>query len=161
MISASQFEQRHKGMTTVAKKVYAAVPMAEPWAPSFIHSEMQRQGSSMRDTRIVEGCLNSLKEAGLVLEPSRRLFVRAPIKPSKTNTDQQPQKEIDMSTKPAQTTATEPRAPMAILSDLAARLKALADDLETAALEIDEHIAAKDVDAAKLKQLQTLLKSLS
>ena len=66
-----------------------------------------------------------------------------------------------MSTKPAQTTATEPRAPMAILSDLAARLKALADDLETAALEIDEHIAAKDVDAAKLKQLQTLLKSLS
>lgn len=30
-----------------------------------------------------------------------------------------------------------------------------------AALEIDEYVTAKDGDAAKLKQLQTLLKSLS
>ena len=43
----------------------------------------------------------------------------------------------------------------------AAKCKALTDEIETAALEIDEYVTAKDGDAAKLKQLQTLLKSLS
>ena len=42
-----------------------------------------------------------------------------------------------------------------------ARCKALADEIETAALEIDEYVAAKDVDAGKLKQLQALLKGLA
>lgn len=53
------------------------------------------------------------------------------------------------------------RTPLAILNDLAAKCKALQDEIEMAALEIDEYVTAKDGDAAKLKQLQTLLKSLS
>lgn len=52
------------------------------------------------------------------------------------------------------------RAPIAILSDLAARLRQVADDVETAALEIDEHLAQKSAGAEKLAQLQQLLKSL-
>lgn len=47
------------------------------------------------------------------------------------------------------------------MSELAALCKALADEIETAALEIDEYVAAKDVDAGKLKQLQALLKGLA
>lgn len=55
----------------------------------------------------------------------------------------------------------QPRKPMEILSELAVRCKSLADEIETAALEIDEYVSAKDVDSGKLKQLQALLKGLT
>lgn len=147
-------------MSGIAQKVYAAVPCAAPWSVSYIHSEMQRLGSSTRDVRIVQGCLNSLKDAGLIQEASKGLFVRTQIKPNPvadSTPQEQPvtqQQQIPAKQKPL-------RTPLVILNDLAAKCKALQDEIEMAALEIDEYVTAKDGDAAKLKQLQTLLKSLS
>ncbi len=163
MISQSRFEQRFKSMTAIAQKVYAAVPMVEPWSPSFICSEMQRLGSSTRDSRVVEGCLNTLKEAGLVLEPSRRVFIRSPIKPDPIippQKDQAMTNAITLTASKTDKTEKKSRAPIAILSELATRLKKLSDDMEIAALEIDDYITSKDADAEKLKQLQVLLNSL-
>lgn len=164
MISASQFERRHSALSVNCKKVYAAVPISEPWSVSYILSEIQRLSSFTSNMRVVTGSLNALKASGLILEPEPSLFVRAPIKPPKSPDEITTTEEEDMSKaapieKPAK--QTDPRNPMAILSELATRCKALADEIETAALEIDEYVTAKDVDAGKLKQLQALLKGLA
>ena len=165
MISASQFERRHSALSVNCKKVYAAVPISEPWSVSYILSEIQRLSSFTSNMRVVTGSLNALKASGLILEPEPSLFVRAPVKPPKgaeeitTTTEEEEMSKtapIEKSVKQA-----EPRNTMAVLSELAARCKALADEIETAALEIDEYVAAKDADSGKLKQLQALLKGLA
>lgn len=158
MISASQFERRHSALSVNCKKVYAAVPISEPWSVSYILSEIQRLSSFTSNMRVVTGSLNALKASGLVLEPEPSLFVRAPVKPPKSPDEIATTEEE--TTMPAPT-PKQPRNPMAILSELATRCKALADEIETAALEIDEYVAAKDADSGKLKQLQALLKGLA
>ena len=103
------------------------------------------------------GCLNSLKEAGLVVESLRGCFQRVAIKPEKETVIQktmQPKTPM-MPIKPPAV-----RAPMLVLSELSARFRVLADDMETAALEIDEMFTAKSAGAEKLAQLQQLLKSI-
>ena len=159
MLSLMKHQERVKHLSATAQKVYSAVPISEPWSVTRIYSEMQRIGTSTRDQRVVQGCLNSLKESGLVVEPERGIFARVAIRPEvkKQTESQTTTKEEKM---PITATKT-PRNPMAILSDLAARCKALADEIETAALEIDEYVTAKDADAGKLKQLQALLKGLA
>ena len=158
MISASQFERRHSALSVNCKKVYAAVPISEPWSVSYILSEIQRLSSFTSNMRVVTGSLNALKASGLVLEPEPSLFVRAPVKPPKSPDEIATTEEE--TTMPAPT-PKPPRNPMTILSELATRCKALADEIETAALEIDEYVAAKDADSGKLKQLQALLKGLT
>ena len=160
MLSPVKHQERIKNMSAIAQKVYAAVPAAEPWSMTCIHQEIQRTGSTTRDTRVVHGCLNTLKEAGLIEEPSRGTFVRVAVRQDKPKPPESLPTIKEEKTMP-EPTPKQPRSPMAILSDLAAKCKALTDEIETAALEIDEYVTAKDGDAAKLKQLQTLLKSLS
>lgn len=164
MISSARFKQIHNGMTALAQKVYAAVPISEPWSTSYIHSEMLRNGGSTKDFRTVAGCLNSLIEAGLVLEPVRGTFIRSQVKEKPTNTVTAETLKEPMSSTP---TAKIEKSPVAILSGIAGRAKAasevlrkLADDIETAALEIEENNTARDADISKLKQLQQLLKGL-
>lgn len=160
MLSPVKYQERLKNLSAIAAKVYAAVPASEPWSMSYINSELQRTGGITRDTRLLHGCLNSLKLAGLISEPERGVFVRVPVRQEKPKPPESIPTIKEEKTMPAPT-PKQPRSPMAILSDLAAKCKALTDEIETAALEIDEYVTAKDGDAAKLKQLQTLLKSLS
>lgn len=155
-ISTTKFQAMHRSLTAIAQKVYAAVPASEPWSVSYIHSEMARLGSSTRDVAIVYGCLNSLKASGLVTEPQRGCFVRVAMKPEKSAVQPNPIEITPMATiKPPAA-----RSPMTILSELSSRFRALADEVETAALEIDELFTAKSAGAEKLAQLQQLLKSI-
>lgn len=169
MITESQFSRRYHALSVNCKKVYDAVPIAEPWSTSYILSEIQRLCSYTSNMRVLTGSLQSLKASGLVQEPTKGLFVRTPVKPGKDESEaeqitdaktQQPEPTKEEKTMPAPA-QKQPRNPMAILSELATRCKALADEIETAALEIDEYVTAKDVDAGKLKQLQALLKGLA
>lgn len=157
MLSPVKYQERMRNLTAIASKVYAAVPAAEPWSMTRIHAEMQRLGGTWRDQRIVHGCLNSLKDAGLIEEPERSVFVRVAVRPDKPK----PPEPTTTQEEKKMPTPKQPRNPMAILSELATRCKALADEIETAALEIDEYVAAKDADSGKLKQLQALLKGLA
>lgn len=163
MLSPVKYQERMKNLSAIAAKVYAAVPASEPWSMSYINSELQRTGGITRDTRLLHGCLNSLKLAGLISEPERGVFIRVPVRADKPKTQseriQQPTTTEDK--KMPAPAAKTPRHPLAILNELAAKCKTLQDEIELAALEIDEYVAAKDGDAEKLKQLQTLLKSLS
>ena len=156
-ISANKYLVMLRSLSAIAQKVYAAVPASEAWSVSFIHSEMGRLGSTTRDVSIVYGCLNSLKEAGLVTESQRGCFQRVAAKPEKETVIQP-----TMQPKPPMTPIKTPaaRSPMLVLSELSARFRVLADDMETAALEIDEMFTAKSAGAEKLAQLQQLLKSI-
>lgn len=160
-ISASKFQAAHKLLLAIAQKVYAAVLASELWSTSYIHSEMARLGSSTRDVAVVLGCLNTLKSAGLVIEPQRNTFIRSPVKSEKPAAE--PAAQINPQQKELMTPAKteEARSPMIILSGIASRFRALADEVETAALEIDELFTAKSASAEKLAQLQQLLKGLS
>ena len=167
MITESQLARRYQALSVNCKKVYDAVPISEPWSTSYILSEIQRLCSYTSNMRVLTGSLQALKASGLVQEPQKGLFLRTPIKPGKDESEAEPleaAKQSEPTTKeekPMSTTQKPPRNPMAILSELATRCKALADEIETAALEIDEYVTAKDVDAGKLKQLQALLKGLA
>lgn len=158
MLSPAKYQERLHNLSAIAQKVYAAVPASEPWSMTCIHQEIQRTGGSTRDARIVHGCLNTLKESGLIEEPTRGTFIRSAIRPEKPKTTEITTKEEKM---PAAPTPKQPRNPMTILSELAVRCKSLADEIETAALEIDDYVKSKDADAGKLRQLQELLKGLS
>lgn len=163
MISETKYKERIRNLSSIATKVFSAVPISEPWSMSRIFAEMRRAGGTTRDERIVCGCLNSLKEAGLIEEPEPSIFIRCKVRPSKSESESElvvEPKEKEPTPMPSPI-VKQPRAPLAILSELATRCKSLADAIETAALEIDEYVAAKDVDAGKLKQLQALLKGLT
>ena len=148
--------------TGVAKKVYGAVPINEAWPSKSIVVELARQGQ-VRDFSIVEGCLNTLKEVGLIKEPSPGHFQR--VKP----------KAEPMSTKPLDpvlpsnsSVKGEPTEPVDRLAAIGTKLRGLsqmflelADDIDEAALAFEEKTSGNDEELAKLRQLKNVLKSLS
>lgn len=175
-MNKARFDLRYSSLSAVAQKVFHAVPKEEAWAVPQIHNELARKGQNI-DRRIVEGCLRALIDQGLITQPSTSIYRQVKVKePSPI----QKSEEIDYMTTPKSALpARMPGPPDAVCKDVpplppldrlsalanSARqmmtaLKALSDDIETAALEIAEQMAANEENAAKMKQLQALLKSL-
>lgn len=168
-------EARHRavlgGLSSIARKVYEATPISEPWAMTRIMSEMNRVGLPVAH-KVAGGCLSTLVSAGLVTEPDRGCFIRAPIR----NTKATPEPDIKpvaaiaapaaTTKQEAQLTTTKP-SPIDKLSALSVRvemmtnqLKDLANDLTAVAIEIEEQTAADKAGLEKLHQLQSILKGL-
>lgn len=148
--------------TGVAKKVYGAVPINEAWPSRQIVMELSRQGQ-VRDFSIIEGCLNTLKEVGLIREVAPGHFQRVKPKPIA-------EKEAEpMSTKPLNPpTKSEPAEPVDRLAAIGTKLRGLsqtflelADDIDEAALAFEEKTSGNNEELAKLRQLKNVLKSLS
>lgn len=64
-----------RGLTTVARKVFDATPINEPWSASQIDAELRRIGTP-KSIHMVTGCLNGLVKDGLVTEGPLRMFQR-------------------------------------------------------------------------------------
>ena len=148
--------------TGVAKKVYGAVPINEAWPSRQIVMELSRQGQ-VRDFSIIEGCLNTLKEVGLIREVAPGHFQRVKPKPIA-------EKEAEpMSTKPLNPpTKSEPTEPVDRLAAIGTKLRSLsktflelADDIDEATLAFEEKASGNDEELAKLRQLKNVLKRLS
>ena len=145
--------------TGVAKKVYGAVPINEAWPSRQIVMELSRQGQ-VRDFSIIEGCLNTLKEVGLIREVAPGHFQRVKPKPIA-------EKEAEpMTTKPLN--PVTPPEPMDRLVAIGTKLRGLsqmflelADDIDEATLAFEEKASGNDEELAKLRQLKNVLKSLS
>lgn len=171
-MNQQKFESSYRGLSSQAKKVYDAVPIVESWSPAQLVAELRRRNSSMSEVRVIMGCLNTLKEGGLVIEPEKGFFRREAIRPKMEPIDQ----EADFFKTINETTMKEPMSPTpkllppllpasAInpidrLSLLASRLRDLASDMDTAALDLAEQAEKNDAETAKMRQLQALLKSL-
>lgn len=175
----AKFQGIHNGMTSICKKVYTATPINEPWTPAQILHEMFRIGCST-DLRMVSGCLNSLLAQKVVMENPRGHYVRVPIKsprePIRNPTNASPptppatKDPIVPVTLPSASVVSTQTAPQSAIDqlarlsaravDIATLLKQLAADIDSAAIEIEDQIAAKGEDAKKLTQLRELLKGI-
>ena len=161
-MTATRIRILENQQTGVAKKVYGAVPINEAWPSKSIVTELTRQGQ-VRDFSIVEGCLDTLKEVGLIRETAPGYFQRVKPKPTV-------EKEAEpMTTKPLnQPTKSEPTEPVDRLAAIGTKLRGLskmflelADDIDEATLAFEEKASGNDEELAKLRQLKGLLKSLS
>lgn len=161
-MTAARIRLLENQQSGVAKKVYGAVPINEIWPTKQIAYELQRQGV-VRDISIVEGCLKSLKDSGLIKEASPGYFQR--VKP---RAEPEPtEKEPIMATTPA-ASPSQPVDPVDKLAAIGTKLRGLsqmfielANDIDEAALALDEKASGNDEELAKLRQLKGLLKSLS
>ena len=161
-MTATRIRILENQQTGVAKKVYGAVPINEAWPSKQIVMELSRQGQ-VRDFSIIEGCLNTLKEVGLIKEAAPGYFQRVKPKPTV-------EKEAEpMTTKPLNPpTKSEPTEPVDRLAAIGTKLRGLsqmflelADDIDEATLAFEEKASGNDEELAKLRQLKGLLKSLS
>ena len=161
-MTATRIRILENQQTGVAKKVYGAVPINEAWPSKSIVAELTRQGQ-VRDFPIVEGCLNTLKEVGLIRETAPGHFQRVKPKPT-TEKEAEP-----MTTAPSKPSAkSEPTEPVDRLAAIGTKLRSmsklfleLADDIDEATLAFEEKASGNDEELAKLRQLKGLLKSLS
>ena len=161
-MTATRIRILENQQTGVAKKVYGAVPINEAWPSKSIVAELTRQGH-VRDFSIIEGCLNTLKEVGLVRETAPGHFQR--VKPKHTAEKEAKSMATTLQKPPAKSEPTEPVDRLAAigtkLRGLSQMFLELADDIDEAALAFEEKASDNDEELAKLRQLKGLLKSLS
>jgi len=168
----ARFDSVHRGLSSIAKKVFEGVPIEEPWSAGQVHSELRRLGFGSADLNTTKGCLNTLVEAGIVEEPTRGTFIRAQIrsKPEHPKIKLVPNLTQEESMQKPATPAQENdrQDPLQRLSGLSTRvlqmaeaLKTLAADIDAAAIEIADASVQRDAENKKLRQLQELLKSLA
>jgi hypothetical protein len=157
----------HNTLNAPVKKVYEAVPASEAWTSTQIIGEISRLGYSMRDSKAIIGCLDTLKRQGLIQEPERGSFIRIEVKET-TTFDKfiEETKEKTMATSKPVTQIKQSNLDRLInLSEkangLAAQMKSMATELENVALEIEAEIQENSTSAQKLKQLQELLKGVA
>ncbi|MES2973391.1 MAG: hypothetical protein V4757_07270 [Pseudomonadota bacterium] len=155
-MNEAKFSMTERSLTHTARKVFESVPIAEAWTRHQITSELTRKGISL-SPNVVSGCLDSLRGQGLIREPDRGLFSRVQVRVAAP--DPKPEGNVV----PITITATpKPKAsPIAILATISKDLRAVADRIDEAALEIEEHQQNQDGETKKLRQLQALLKDLA
>ena len=161
-MNLAKYEAKKNGLNSQLRKVLEATPIQAVWSAIEISAEMRRTGAGGADPRATLGCLNSLMEQGLVEEVTKGQFKRVNPKEKQPTPEIQlveltPQKETEM---PQKLTITSSSNPIDKLSKLASRLRDLASDMETAALELAEQAEKNEHETAKMRQLQALLKSL-
>ena len=151
-----------RGLTSIARKVLEAVPKQDVWSAQQILGEMGRTGSQP-DFTTMRGCLNSLKDAHLVREPEpghwQRVAPRQVITRGELRIDE-----------PAPPTPAPPPGRSDTLSRIAelsqelrtvaAKVTTAAAALDDVAIEIEERLQVIDADGQKLRQLQSILKSI-
>ena len=180
-MTENKFNSIFRGISEQAKKVYHAVPIEDSWSVAQIMAELART-TGQRDHRIVSGCLNSLKGAGLVRElPNNtwaRIEVRAKVPQAKTvtaNAEFEPPaketketKETEMppiNTQPAPQKAASDVTPLERIGGLSQQvltiiqsMHQLAADIEATAIEVEEQMEKIEKDTALLRQFQQLIK---
>lgn len=160
MMSAARLKQLEAGQTSMARKVLDAVPKAEIWSIAQITTELGRVGNNMTRS-VVEGCLRTLVEAGLVQELQggfRRVAARPEPQPVASTT-------IKLASVPTQEAPVQ--TPMEKLVVLAADLRSLAAEAESMAVrveelgvELDDKLKAVDEEGATFRQLKVLLNKI-
>jgi len=174
-MNEARFNAIYRGISEQAKRVYQVVPITDKWSVSQIMTELARINGS-KDVRIVSGCLNTLKDSGLVKEVAGGMWVRVEVKIKQPAAvvieavaqpeDAEPVPAIN--TKPEPTPVSKIVSPMERIGALSSQalaiiqsLHQLAADIEAAALEIEEQMESNNRDNAKLQQLKELLKGLT
>ena len=164
-MNESRFNAIYRGLPTQTKKIFDVMTPKVGVSIVKLMTELRQRHPSMCDYQGVMSCMQALLASGLVTEKVRGEFVRVAASPKETterpatNTEARPipnakQPEPRM---PKDTTQN----PIDRLGAIASRLREITKDVEDAALEMAAQAEKDGLETAKLRQLQTLLKSLS
>ncbi|WP_321799720.1 hypothetical protein [Burkholderia sp. BCC1988] len=162
-MTPAKYQAAVSGLSAIAKKVLDMVPIQEAWSRSEIAGHLLRVTKSSPDAAVIDGCLRRLKDAGLIREPSRGRYQRIEVR------EREVLKVPDQRTEQTAAAADEQAVlPIDILSKIAERARSiatdlvmLASDIETAALTIEQGNAENAANLEKLRQFQSILKSLA
>jgi hypothetical protein len=161
-MNAAKLARLESGLNSMAKKVLAAVPIQTPWSREQIVSELRRAGATV-DRAVVDGCLVTLCERGVVKEPARGTFVRVIARLITPATEEIPPVSTTAHIiTPASSPQAAPAAPprddsLSRLANVAALLRRAADEIEGIALDVEARVQAAGKEGETLRQLKALL----
>lgn len=170
-MNEARFNALHSGLTSVARKVYDATPIATPWTASSICAELRRNSINI-NLKTVQGCLSSLIGSGLVDECKLGHFIRTPVRAAKTGGPEMKVVHAVSTPKEIQETALKietptTRSPIDELTELMAQAEKISNDVKKLAegivlvgSKMEQQMTKDRNDLAKLRQLQGLLKEL-
>lgn len=162
-MAATRNEAVLAGQTVIAQKVFAAIPPSQTNAYTAfeIARALKAAAGSSPAIHVLRGCLATLKDCGLIKEVVPGSFRRAETKDKEKV--EMPKSAVVMAI-PAKAVDA---SPLELLSGIATKLRgaaaglgALADELDSAAIAIEDRAAAGAHELAKVKQIATLLKEL-
>ncbi|MFM0165711.1 hypothetical protein PQR39_35445 [Paraburkholderia sediminicola] len=185
-MTPKKFKLTLDSMTAISRKVFEAVPIQESWTANQIVTALARTTSTRPDLKTATGCLDTLKQCGLVKETERGLFrqvvpresalidgVKNDIPPEARpdftkHADQFKHECEDALDEATQDYGSNPQdtSPADALGTLAVTLRTkadslikMADALETLALDFEQRIEDANKRLERFNQLKALLTS--
>lgn len=160
-------QQLLAGQSSIAQKVFGYVPIQDSWSTHDIHNSVIAANATGASSYAVRRALGELKEAGLIREPAGGKFQRDALTPKSKKEVPVPKvaNETVVSIKKPEVQALDALASLsaeviALSEDIGCRMKRLAQRIEEVALSVEVERESNAEALGKLKQLQSLLKSL-
>lgn len=177
-MSATRFRQISQGQTAIAMRVYEAIPISAPMGVHQIRGEMKRLGIPTPTLDVMQGCIRTLIEGGLVKEQPAGQYAREPVKPEPmqqprpilhavhTTPKEEPMAQADAAKKNVHS-PIDLLAPVVqqiktmadVAAELVTRARSAANDIENIAADLEDKVSDPE-ELAKLRQLNNLLKGL-
>lgn len=152
-------KQKLAGQTAIAQKVFQAVPIAEAWTVAQISQALHRTTGARLDRHTLQGCLRALADSDLIrCTEHGSLHQRVAVSAAQSTP---PKTKESTVTQPATPQQAAPASAIDVLGSLAQKMRALADEVDAAALALEEEQSRTTGEAAKLKQLKALLKEIA
>ena len=147
-----------QSQSSVAQKVFSFVPLSESWPATKIAAELNRQTGSFIDRRILDGCLLSLSESGIVKESPRGFFRAMAQKATPATVEK---KEVKVKEVTQKAISQDKLDPMDRFAAVAAILRKAADEIEDAAMAAGQRSETAEAAGAQFGQLKALLKNIT
>lgn len=170
-MTPQRIEQLLQGQTNITRKVFEYVPAQEAWGASQIMRAMRQQNKTL-DPRSLDYCLEALVSCGLVRRnPDLTFQRRVVVRPKPSKDEATAMQEQQPKATPAPTNPTPAVGAIEVLASFGERLrtlsesiKSLAQDLDAAALQIEEgqqqRMAQSHDELTKLRALREVLRGL-
>ena len=158
-MNETRFKSIFNNLSSIAKKVYEVMPDSELWSSNRVVNELYRHGVK-HDLRTIDGVMNSLLKHGLLSESSGGVFSK--VKVTK-NAVKQPI-EIEQENEAMPDKESNPFDDLREIAikffDMAKTINGMATDIDKKLSDIERKISDNEKDTEKLKQLQSILKSI-
>lgn len=154
-MNRKRFLSTYQNLTSQEQNVYDTVPMEDSWSENQIARELVRQNRNL-PPEALRRCIMRLKDSGLVrqTENSRwvRVAVNAPMKPAKVKEEPAPVATTNKT--------TDEKPLLERMAESAQLLRNIANEFDAIAIEVEERMDGTEEEAAKLRQLKSLLKEI-
>jgi hypothetical protein len=174
-----KFDRLLAAQNTIAKKIFACIPIAQAWPRHVVQAEMARAGVTCRQ-QVFDGVLSNLADCGLIRESPIGHFQQVAVREFEREFEREEAAnethesgdepaiattptENDMpksAAAPADTNDVKSPDPVTRLGNLASQLRELADEIEEAALDAQQLVEAAGAESKKLQSLRALLKDI-